>query len=142
MVAEFNGKYRFLSNFWIEPDGTCVETEYQAMKCQNEFDRKKFMGLQPGQAKRLGRSVIIRQDWEAIKVGVMGALVLKKFEDHKSLRELLLATKNEELVEGNNWNDRYWGVCNGHGKNMLGNILMKVRKQLSEEKDAQSKDQS
>ena len=41
-------------------------------------------------------------------------------------------TNNEELIEGNTWNDTYWGVCNGRGQNHLGKILMKVRSLLKE----------
>ena len=48
----------------------------------------------------------------------------------KHLKEMLLATGNEELIEGNLWNDTYWGVCNGKGQNKLGKILMRVREEL------------
>ena len=47
------------------------------------------------------------------------------------LKEKLLATGNEELVEGNWWGDQYWGICDGIGKNKLGKLLMKVRKELA-----------
>ena len=47
------------------------------------------------------------------------------------LREKLLATGDEELIEGNWWNDKFWGVCKGEGCNMLGLILMEVRDYIS-----------
>ena len=28
------------------------------------------------------------------------------------------------------WGDRFWGVCSGRGQNMLGRILMEIRKDL------------
>ena len=46
------------------------------------------------------------------------------------LRSLLLATGNEELVEGNWWRDTYWGVCEGVGQNKLGKLLMQVREEV------------
>ena len=48
----------------------------------------------------------------------------------EDLAEKLLATGDEELVEGNDWNDRIWGKVNGQGENRLGIILMKVREEL------------
>lgn len=46
------------------------------------------------------------------------------------LREKLLATGDAELVEGNTWGDRFWGVCNGVGQNWLGRLLMQVRDEI------------
>jgi predicted NAD-dependent protein-ADP-ribosyltransferase YbiA (DUF1768 family) len=43
---------------------------------------------------------------------------------------MLKATGDEELVEGNWWNDTFWGVCNGVGENNLGKLLMKIRAEL------------
>ena len=59
-------------------------------------------------------------------------IVLSKFASNPVLKNLLLDTNNEELIEGNTWNDTYWGVCNGEGQNHLGKILMKVRSLLNE----------
>jgi ribA/ribD-fused uncharacterized protein len=132
-VAEFQGKYRFLSNFWIEPDGTCVEIEYQRSKCMLDSDRKLFnFTMTPGAAKRIGRTVKLLDDWEEIKVGVMRELVYRKFMDHAVLARQLLATGEAELVEGNRWGDRFWGVdaISGKGSNELGKILMQIREEL------------
>ena len=52
------------------------------------------------------------------------------------LREKLLATGNEELIEGNFWCDNTWGNClcaecqDIPGRNMLGMLLMKVREEI------------
>ena len=43
------------------------------------------------------------------------------------------ATTQYIHVEGNNWNDTFWGVCRGKGRNELGKVLMKVRSELSKE---------
>lgn len=60
----------------------------------------------------------------------MRRLVWRKFTDDPYLAELLLATGDEELVEGNVWGDTFWGVCEGKGENWLGKILMDIRKEL------------
>jgi len=133
VILSFTGSHRFLSNFFIEPDGTHVEREYQAQKCANYDDIEQFAKLTPGQAKRLGRRVKIRDDWEAVKVETMRMLVWQKFVDHDELAERLLATGVSLLVEGNNWGDRFWGRVNdgmGTGENWLGKILMETREQL------------
>ena len=73
-IWTFTGPHRFLSNFFIEPDGSCVEVEFQAMKCANPIDIFKFKGLGPAEAKRLGRRVQLRRDWEDVKLEVMFTL--------------------------------------------------------------------
>jgi hypothetical protein len=57
-------------------------------------------------------------------------IVKDKFLRNPDIRQRLLYTINDDLVEGNNWNDTYWGVCNGIGQNKLGKILMRVRKEI------------
>ena len=131
MIYGFQGKYRFLSNFWIEPDGSHVEGEYQAAKCANTEDVEKFKGLTPGQAKRLGRNIKVVDYWDSAKVTIMRNLVVEKFKNPK-MAEMLLATGDEEIVEGNTWGDKFWGQVNHVGQNHLGKILMEVRKQLKE----------
>lgn len=71
----------------------------------------------------------LRPDWEYIRVDVMTELVRKKFSQ-EPLRSQLIATGDAELIEGNWWNDTFWGVCNGVGENNLGKILMKVRDEI------------
>lgn len=130
VIDSFSGKYRFLSNFFVEPDGTCVEVEYQKLKCALAADKLRFDGLTPGQAKRLGRRVLLRHDWEEVKVQEMLNLVYQKFLDHAYLLALLLETGEQTLVEGNTWGDKFWGQVRGQGENELGKILMFVRERL------------
>lgn len=129
-ITSFRGDYAFLSNFYIEPDGTHVEGEFQRAKCARAWDRQQFDGLTPSQAKRLGRQVAIRPDWEDVKIEIMLFHVTKKFKDHPTLRERLLQTGREKLEEGNTWGDRYWGTVSGKGLNALGIILMDIRESL------------
>ncbi len=127
-IDRFEGNYRFLSNFFIEPDGTHVEGEYQAMKCRHVDDIMKFVGISPSEAKKLGRKVELRTDWnDKLKIEIMQKLVRQKFEDNFELAMRLVATGDAELIEGNWWGDKFWGQCEGVGDNWLGKILMEVR---------------
>jgi ribA/ribD-fused uncharacterized protein len=137
MIGRFKGEYRFLSNFWPRPltlDGITyptVEHAYQAAKTLDPQERTRIASLAtPKMAKQAGGRVTLRPDWgEHVKLGIMEDLVRRKFAD-PGLAARLLATGVEELVEGNTWNDRFWGVCRGVGRNELGRILMRVRSEL------------
>jgi ribA/ribD-fused uncharacterized protein len=86
----------------------------------------------PALAARLGRDrkVKMRGDWESVKDQVMQEVVLAKFTQHEELRLLLLSTGDETLVEHTE-KDAYWGDGgDGSGKNMLGQVLMRVREIL------------
>lgn len=137
VIDKFDDEYRFLSNFYFCPlklGGIIyptVEHAFQAMKTKDKNERMKISLLNtPGEAKRAGRKVKLREDWEDIKLKVMEYLVGLKFNNYIDLKEKLLATGDIELIEGNWWNDRYWGICKGKGENNLGKILMKVREEL------------
>lgn len=136
VIDAFSGEFGFLSNFYeatVYVDGKrfrTVEHAYQAMKFSDPSAREVVRNAKtPGEAKKLGKSAQLPPDWETKKVGIMRELVTKKF-DNPFLRELLLATADAELVEGNWWGDRFWGVCKGSGQNWLGKILMEVRDEL------------
>lgn len=139
-IERFAGDYAFLSNFHpaivffdVHMYPT-VENAFQAAKCLHEKDRARFATLAPGQAKRLGRKIEMRPDWNSARLDVMRDLVLQKFRNHAELQEKLLATDDATLVEGNQWHDTFWGVCNGVGQNNLGQILMNVRGILRDER--------
>lgn len=135
----FRDKYWFLSNFYpveIECAGLkfkCVESAFQAYKCANIEDRKLFVNLNGAEAKKLGRKVPMRKDWEDIKVKVMYRLVMQKFNRNPELLNRLKDIKGI-IVEDNTWNDTFWGMCNGKGRNTLGVILTAVRNELSASK--------
>jgi len=137
MIDSFKGENRFLSNFWpakvVLDDMTfaSVEHAYVATKTLDMLKRKEIQSVPtPGQVKRLGRTLVLRPDWDEVKLGVMEDLVRQKFQ-HPELAKLLLAAGEQELVEGNTWGDTFWGECFGSGANHLGKILMKVRDELA-----------
>jgi hypothetical protein len=82
-----------------------------------------------GKAKKYGNTMVIREDWDQVKFGIMKEIVRIKFHNTE-LKEMLLATEDEELVELNKWHDTTWGVCDGIGENWLGKILMEIRSEL------------
>ncbi len=86
----------------------------------------------PSKAKRLGRGVSLRPNWENIKLQVMKDIVRAKFTQNTDLRIMLVqGTGDAELIESNDWGDEFWGVCDGKGENHLGKILMEVREELT-----------
>jgi hypothetical protein len=135
-ITSFSEENRFLSNFYpctIEIEGIeypSVEHAYQAAKTLNIAEREEIALLTAGQAKRRGYRVTLRDDWESIKLRIMEDLIRQKFNE-RVLREKLKATGDAELIEGNDWEDKFWGVCDGEGENWLGKILMKVRSEAS-----------
>lgn len=142
-IYYFQGNYKWLSNFWIESDGSHVEGEFQAAKALTpelrEYYREKFLAGMPATAKCDGKYLTLRPDWEEVKIPIMYELVRQKFLDDPMLADLLVATSNTLLVEGNTWGDRFWGqtkLLNGQwsGRNELGKILMRVREELRKEK--------
>jgi len=137
IIDNFRGPYRWLSNFeMVEvtmPDGiTYPSTEhaFQAHKILDLKARRNIAALpSPREAKKLGRHLKLREDWEEVKFDVMLTALRLKFK-YPHLREKLLATGRSQLVEGNTWGDRVWGVCDGEGENHLGRLLMQVRDEL------------
>lgn len=140
MIKEFRGKYYFLSNFYDFPvkykgiEYLNNEAAFQAQKVLDDRQKEYFSHLKPSEAKRKGRRVKLRSDWEEIKDDIMYGIVLAKFTQDAKLMRMLLETGDEYLEEGNTWNDTYWGVCRGRGKNKLGKILMRVRNKIREGK--------
>lgn len=133
-ITKFTGPYRWLSNFWpciVVYEGMeypSSEHAYQAAKFKSNTVRILIRNsVTPGRAKRKARQLYMRSDWDDVKVDIMSRIVYDKFIRTKNLRDALLATKDAELIEGNTWDDTFWGSCNGVGENHLGKILMDVR---------------
>ena len=144
MINCFDGKYAFLSNFYESPcdfEGILyptVEHAFQAAKTLDRHERLKIAAAEtPGKAKRMGRSVTLRPDWEEVKTDVMRECLRSKFR-FAPLGIGLINTDDEELVEGNTWHDNCWGNCtceqcaNKPGENRLGKLLMEIRKELQQ----------
>ena len=135
-IRGFSGEYRFLSNFW--PCSltfgswafTSAEYAYQAAKSNDPEEWRAIQACStPGQAKRLGKKLTLRPDWEKVKLECMHEILTAKFSIPE-LKDMLLATGTAQLVEENHWGDRYWGVCQGTGHNHLGRLLMQVRDEI------------
>jgi ribA/ribD-fused uncharacterized protein len=144
MINSFTGRWRFLSNFHpvtIEHQGIkypSVEHYYVAMKIKNDqqidgkyvsyIDCRELIAkmTDPAKVKQFGKILKLRKDWEDVKLDVMLWGIREKFKN-EDLKEMLLSTEDQELIESNWWGDKFWGVSNGEGENHLGKILMRVR---------------
>ncbi len=134
----FRGKFDFLSNMYaatFEWDGRTYrnsEAAFQSAKSLDPSVRDEFSEMTGVVAKREGKKVKLRGDWESVKDDIMEEVVRAKFSQNPDLLQRLIDTGDMELTEGNRWHDRYWGVdlLTGEGENHLGIILMKVRAEL------------
>lgn len=135
----FRGNKYFLSNMFpckIEYEGytyNCVESAFQAQKNSSHMYKYGLTFMDGRQAKREGRKIELRPDWEEIKNNVMLNIVMAKFDQNKELKEKLLSIPDSELIEYNTWHDNYWGHCtcprckNKIKHNTLGKILSFVK---------------
>lgn len=132
-IDRFAGQYSFLSNFYpttilIEDISyPTAEHAFQAAKTTNPTTRNTIArAATPGQAKQLGRQRLttqghpfLRSDWETVKNQVMLEIITTKFtEPH--LRDQLIATGERQLIEGNQWGDRYWGTKTTRNQTSIG----------------------
>ena len=85
-----------------------TEAAFQVQKVLDDDEKLLFSDLSPREAKKLGRRVKLRKDWNDVKDNYMYEICRAKFTQHEDLAEKLLETGDEELVEGNTWNDTYW----------------------------------
>jgi ribA/ribD-fused uncharacterized protein len=149
-ITSFKGEFRFLSNFYpatVEIDGIIYPTSEHAFQAQKTLSTRwrRYIAHQntPRLAKRIGRELELREDWEAIKLDVMMGTLAVKFGTHEDLGDLLLATGRRQLMEGNKWGDTFWGcVQKGSGwmgENHLGRTLMRIRSLLRNEREIGSK---
>lgn len=137
-IKEFQGEYRWLSNFApckIKLDGITydsVEHAYMSAKSDDiewkEFCRDtKFAGT----VKKQSRSIKLIDNWDKEKFTVMRKCLEQKFRQ-EPYKSNLKNTGDLIIEEGNNWNDRIWGIClkTGQGQNNLGKMIMEIRKSL------------
>lgn len=147
MAARGGGLWRHeFSNFYVEPDGTNVEKEFQLAK----HDGKPIYQLviakakTPRRAKELGADLRLTKEelaaWEARRVPVMLQLVDQKAMEWDAIADALMAVnKNKPIVEYNRHHDNFWGDCTCNkpsckkpGNNALGEIWMLIRRRLLE----------
>ena len=142
MITSFDGEYSFLSNFaeceviYESEFYPTVEHAYVAAKTSDLELRKVIQALEyPGQAKRFGRKLKLIDNFDLRKTNIMLGLLRQKFYQPK-FRELLLNTGTETIIEGNTWNDQFWGATydinsdKWVGKNMLGMYITSIRLEL------------
>lgn len=137
VIDSFRDKYEFLSNFYpcrVDYEGKSfgsTEQAYQYYKTLDPYFREKIFNSSPSKSKKITKEkdFPIREDWSQIKLGIMEDLLRIKFKN-PNLRDLLLKTGNSFIIEGNTWNDTFWGVCNNIGENNLGKLLMKIRDEI------------
>ena len=144
IISEFQGEHRWLSNHVLARvvyDGhvfPTVEHAYVYSKTLVPEEQELFLAemneLSPGQAKKLGKSLTLRPDWEDVRLNIMRDLTLQKYKI-PYYRDKLLATGDAEIIEGNDWGDTFWGKYRGHGENNLGKIIMETRLYLRSQKD-------
>lgn len=139
MIKEFQGEYRWLSNFYpvtIVLDGIeypSVEHAYMSQKSEDS-DWKEFCSdtnNKPGDVKRASRKIELVENWEEIKVDAMYKCLIQKF-NKEPFKTKLLNTGDVYIQEGNTWNDKFWGFClkTNVGKNVLGKLIMDIRSSL------------
>jgi ribA/ribD-fused uncharacterized protein len=139
VITEFKGENRFLSNFFESPivfkgiTFPTAEHAFQAAKARSVEDMLWVAESDtPGIAKRRGRQVTLRRDWEESKISEMYLVCHMKFKTPE-LEKRLMMTSPQHLIEGNYWHDQFWGdcLCDTHkdiqGRNYLGRILMHIR---------------
>jgi ribA/ribD-fused uncharacterized protein len=141
-IREFKGEFDFLRNFYFIPqcmNGIMYKTNehfYQSMKSTKSEIQEHIRNMHhPGDAKKAGRQVALRKNWNQLKTVIMLDGLRSKFYGNSGLLNKLLATGNRELIEGNNWHDNFWGDCSCTkcitipGRNVLGKLLMLIRQE-------------
>jgi N-glycosidase YbiA len=129
---------RWLSNFHMNPivgkSGKVwpsAEHAYQAAKTLDQLAQERVRQASTAvEAKRMGKTLTIREDWESDKLRVMRAILEAKFQG--DLAQQLIDTGDDKLIHYCPWGDRVWGVDKrGEGANHLGQMLMEIREQLT-----------
>lgn len=149
MIDKFEGRYAFLSNIYpckIEHQGiTYPSVDYfnVAMKVNDQqlINGKYYtpgdfreMVSKIESVKKIDQLIKVRKDWDENKLKLMEFAINQKFKN-SSLTELLIATGDEILIDGNFHHDNFFGSCycnkcQNKGENHLGKILMKVREKI------------
>lgn len=145
VIDRFIGLYSFLNNFY--PDEILYEgIRYKALEYGFAAAKTNDVALKyristassPGEAKRMGREVVLREGWDQyLRYTVMEELLALKFGSGSELGNRLLDTGDAVLIEGNTWHDQTWGDCRcgrcvQPGMNLLGWMLMRRRERLRE----------
>lgn len=143
MIDSFRNEYSWLSNFYMRPvviAKIVFPTNEHFFAANKTLNPEQFTwvvdSLSPSIAKRRGKLVSLRSDWNEVKVSIMGVGLYHKFTQHQDLKQKLVDTGEEMIVEGNYWHDNFWGNCmcgrlgceGIQGENVLGRLHMELRK--------------
>jgi ribA/ribD-fused uncharacterized protein len=159
VITHFTGDEHFLSNFYLSPVllgniwYPSGEHAFVSLKTIDPRIKRKVAQIEtPLEAKRYGRKIELRPEWDDRRVEMMSRVIRSKFSPtrNRHLAQQLVRTRGYTLVEGNHWGDLYWGACyftnnnrvpdmkvwhrDGNipliGFNFLGSLLMIRRDQL------------
>lgn len=146
-----HGALSNFSPFPVSMDGEVwmtVEHYYQAQKfagVETDTARQIYLDIKnadsPEAAAKIGRGAqieypeCVRANWEDVKVQVMRRALLVKLKSHDGPRQLLLRTVCSDgrvrVIEDSPV-DPVWGAGrDGTGKNLLGNLLDEIRRDLA-----------
>lgn len=139
IIKEFQNEFRWLSNFApvkiILDSIEYSSVEHAYMSAKSDDQKWKLFcsdsNNTPGKVKKASKTIKLVSNWEDIKVEVMGKCLEQKFSQ-EPYKTLLKETGNKYIQEGNNWNDKFWGVClkTNSGENNLGKLIMKIREKI------------
>ena len=136
-IISFTGPNFFMSNFYpceVAFEGRVYKSSEHAYIAAKTTDDniRAYVSAQstPSAAKKVGRSIPLRENWNDSRINYMRIILESKFGDY-GLRDKLDATKGYELIEGNTWGDTFWGQCDGKGQNNLGKLLMSIRDDIT-----------
>lgn len=142
MIHEFRDDTRWLSNFTkckIEINGVIypsVENAYMSMKSRDKEWKKRCVTLSPAQSKVEANKIQLRENWDEVRIQAMNHCLKQKF-NQEPFKSKLIATGNENIQEGNVWNDTFWGIdltqTPNVGENHLGRLIMNIRETLKDE---------
>lgn len=80
------------------------------MKTLDMSEREQVIGLAGKEAKKFGRKITMRPDWENVKYPLMVDVCFAKFSLNQDLKDILLGIGQEELVENaTGWHDNNLG---------------------------------
>jgi len=143
VITDFRGKYMFLSNAYYHKDQPIrfggnffrtAEGAFQSRKCP--VLSNLFFDCDGREAKKLGRRVNLRKDWNDVRVSVMYDVLTAKFGENEDLQQALLDTGDARIEPHNHNHENYWGSCDCADcasvkkGNVLGHLLMRVREDL------------
>ena len=142
VISSFRGKFEFLSNFYpisVAYEGKSYPSSEHAFVAAKTLDEdiRTAITLVPttGKVKKLGKTLTLRNDWNAVKINEMRRILEDKFSPSRTdvpIMQWLADTAPAILIEGNTWGDRFWGQSPvGNGRNELGKILMSIRDDIT-----------